>query len=70
MLGTRYNKVVKLNGLFGVSTGSICLKRRRIIIVNIVTPQRRILYVFDPVALQQILIKDMDSYDAPEWFLE
>ncbi|KAK7685185.1 hypothetical protein QCA50_011548 [Cerrena zonata] len=48
MLGTRYNKVVKLNGLFG----------------------RRILYVFDPVALQQILIKDMDSYDAPEWFLE
>ena len=69
MLGTRYNKVVKLNGLFGVSVAQtlMCPQFLNVLFGH---SKRRILYVFDPVALQQILIKDMNSYDAPEWFLE
>ncbi|KAK7676766.1 hypothetical protein QCA50_020289 [Cerrena zonata] len=44
-LGTKYNKVVRLTGLFG----------------------HRMLYVFDPTALQYIVLKDAGAYEIPEW---
>ncbi|KAK7691817.1 hypothetical protein QCA50_005220 [Cerrena zonata] len=44
-LGTQYNSMVRLTGLFG----------------------HRMLYVFDPTALQQVIIKESEIYDMPEW---
>lgn len=32
--------------------------------------QSRVLYVWDPLALHHIFVKDGDSYDLPEWGIE
>ena len=39
---------------------------------NVLTPiyQRKILYVFDPRAMHNIVVKDQYSYEQPDWFIE
>lgn len=65
-LGSRYNKVVKLTGQLGVSGFP---SQYPCILIEI-SSQSRVLYVFDPLVLHHIFVKDGDSFDLPEWAIE
>ena len=32
--------------------------------------QRKILYVYDPRAMNSIVVKDQYSYEQPDWFIK
>ena len=64
-LGTKYGKIVKLTGQLGVSNLTMFPS-----IITTHYVQSRILYVWDPLAMHHVFVKDGDHYDLPEWGIE
>ena len=64
MLTDSYPGIAKLHGPVGVRTVISSCRMQRLTVF-----QHRMLYVFDPVAMHNILVKDQYIYEEAAWFV-